>query len=110
MGEEEWRVHRAGAPSLDHLRRSPLLSREEVEERLGIHFTPPTALVAFHPTTIARDLTREADALFTQSNVLRLRLEIAKPDMDSLRKNPRKYVKVTLREGDAARGYETFNI
>ena len=43
----------------------------------------------------------EADALFTQSNVLRLRLEIAKPDLDSLRKNPRKYVKVTLREGDA---------
>src|ERR1700749_983166 len=31
MGEEPWRVHRAGAPSLDHLRRSRLLSREEVE-------------------------------------------------------------------------------
>src|SRR4029077_13464364 len=26
MGEEEWRVHRTGAPSLDHLRRGPLLS------------------------------------------------------------------------------------
>ena len=25
MGEEEWRVHRTGAASLDHLRRSPLL-------------------------------------------------------------------------------------
>ena len=25
MGEAEWRVHRAGAPSLDHLRRSALL-------------------------------------------------------------------------------------
>ena len=28
MGEEEWRVHRAGAPSLDHLRRTKLLNRE----------------------------------------------------------------------------------
>jgi UDP-hydrolysing UDP-N-acetyl-D-glucosamine 2-epimerase len=36
MGEEEWRVHRAGAPSLDHLRRSPLLGRAQVEARLGI--------------------------------------------------------------------------
>ena len=27
MGEEPWRVHRAGAPSLDHLRRSALLGR-----------------------------------------------------------------------------------
>jgi UDP-N-acetylglucosamine 2-epimerase (non-hydrolysing)/GDP/UDP-N,N'-diacetylbacillosamine 2-epimerase (hydrolysing) len=36
MGEEEWRVHRVGAPALDHLRRSPLLSREQLETRLGI--------------------------------------------------------------------------
>jgi UDP-hydrolysing UDP-N-acetyl-D-glucosamine 2-epimerase len=67
MGEEDWRVHRAGAPSLDHLRRSPLLSREEVAARLAIDLTPrtaPTALIAYHPTTIARDPTREADALF----------------------------------------------
>src|SRR5271167_1413288 len=35
MGEEEWRVHCAGAPSLDHLRRSRLLGKEELEARLG---------------------------------------------------------------------------
>src|ERR1700744_537407 len=29
MGEDAWRVHRAGAPSLDHLQRSLMLSREE---------------------------------------------------------------------------------
>ena len=34
MGEEEWRVHHAGSPSLDHLRRSTLLTREETEARL----------------------------------------------------------------------------
>ncbi len=64
MGEEEWRVTRAGAPSLDHLRRSPLLTRAEVEARLDIRLSPPAALVAYHPTTIARDTLREADALF----------------------------------------------
>jgi UDP-hydrolysing UDP-N-acetyl-D-glucosamine 2-epimerase len=64
MGEEEGRVYRTGAPSLDHLRRSPLLSREQLEQRLAIDLRRPTAVVAYHPTTIARDTTREADAVF----------------------------------------------
>src|SRR5271168_4707602 len=64
MGEEEWRVHRAGAPSLDHLRRQTLLSREQVESNLGIDLGQPTILVAYHPVTIARDTIQEADSLF----------------------------------------------
>ena len=64
MGEEEWRVHRTGAPSLDHLRRAPLLSREQLEQCLAIDLGRPTAVVTYHPATIARDTTREADALF----------------------------------------------
>ena len=36
MGEEPWRVHRAGAPSLDHLTRSKLLTRSELEDELQI--------------------------------------------------------------------------
>src|ERR1700691_253941 len=34
MGEEPWRVHRAGASSLDHLRRQTLFTREQGESRL----------------------------------------------------------------------------
>ena len=64
MGEEPWRVHRAGAPSLDHLRRSRLLSREEVASRCAIVLDKPTLLVAYHPVTLERDTTCEADALF----------------------------------------------
>ena len=64
MGEEAWRVHRTGAASLDHLRRSTLLSREQLESRLAIDLGRPTALITYHPTTIARDTTREADAMF----------------------------------------------
>ncbi|MGC2637611.1 MAG: UDP-N-acetylglucosamine 2-epimerase [Acidobacteriaceae bacterium] len=64
MGEEPWRVHRAGAPSLDHLRRSRLLSREEVEARCGVDFSRPALLVAYHPVTLERDTTVEAGALF----------------------------------------------
>ena len=83
MGEEEWRVHRAGAPSLDHLRRSPLASREEVEARLGIRLAPPVAMVAFHPATIARDSTREADALFDALASVPAQLLFCYPNADA---------------------------
>jgi len=55
MGEEPWRVHRAGAPSLDHLRRSTLLGRAALEARLGLTLSPPTLVAAWHPVTILRD-------------------------------------------------------
>ena len=64
LGEEEWRVHRAGAPSIDHLRRDTLLTREQLEAQLHVGLTQPSAVVAYHPVTIVRDTTQEADALF----------------------------------------------
>ncbi len=64
MGEEGWRVHRAGAPSLDHLRRSELRTRGELESRLKIDLTTPPILVAYHPVTLRRETTEEAAALF----------------------------------------------
>jgi UDP-hydrolysing UDP-N-acetyl-D-glucosamine 2-epimerase len=64
MGEESWRVHHAGAPSLDHLRRSRLLSREELAARLGLDLTQPPLLVAYHPVTLEQNTTVEADAIF----------------------------------------------
>ncbi|MGA3262972.1 MAG: UDP-N-acetylglucosamine 2-epimerase [Terracidiphilus sp.] len=64
LGEEPWRVHHAGAPSLDHLSRSTLLSRQALEAKLGLTLKPPTMLAAWHPVTILRDTNAEADALF----------------------------------------------
>jgi UDP-N-acetylglucosamine 2-epimerase (non-hydrolysing)/GDP/UDP-N,N'-diacetylbacillosamine 2-epimerase (hydrolysing) len=65
MGEEPRRVTRAGAPSLDHVRRSALLSRADLEAKLALALTPPTLLVAYHPVTILRETTVEANALFS---------------------------------------------
>lgn len=64
MGEEPWRVHRAGAPSLDHLRRSRLLSSEEVAQQCDMDFATPAILVAYHPVTLEQETTVEAGALF----------------------------------------------
>jgi UDP-N-acetylglucosamine 2-epimerase (non-hydrolysing)/GDP/UDP-N,N'-diacetylbacillosamine 2-epimerase (hydrolysing) len=83
MGEEEWRVHRVGAPALDHLKRSPLLSREDLEARLGISLGSPATLITFHPTTIARDTNREADALFRAAQAMPGQLLFCYPNADA---------------------------
>ncbi len=64
MGEEPWRVQCAGAPSLDHLRRSTLFCREQLEQKIGADLSQTTILVAYHPVTVYRETTQEADALF----------------------------------------------
>ena len=64
MGEEPWRVHRVGAPSLDHLHRGRLPSGHDVLARLHLDLVPPAIMVAYHPLTIARDTLREADDVF----------------------------------------------
>ncbi len=65
MGEEPWRVHHAGAPSLDHIKRSMLLDRAALEARLGISLMHPALLAAWHPVTILNDTNAEADSLFS---------------------------------------------
>jgi UDP-hydrolysing UDP-N-acetyl-D-glucosamine 2-epimerase len=83
MGEEPWRVHRAGAPSLDHLRRGTLLSRSEIEKQLRLDLSRPTILVAYHPVTIARDTVREADALFAALGKTDAQLLFCFPNADA---------------------------
>ena len=83
MGEEDWRVHRSGAPSLDHLRRRTLLTREEVEHKLQLDLRQPTILVVYHPVTIARDTLQEADGLFEALASLPDQLLFCYPNADA---------------------------
>jgi UDP-hydrolysing UDP-N-acetyl-D-glucosamine 2-epimerase len=83
MGEEAWRVHRAGAPSLDHLRRRTLFTREELESRLNVDLSKPPLLVAYHPVTLAQDTTAEADALFAALECLPDQLLFCYPNADA---------------------------
>jgi UDP-hydrolysing UDP-N-acetyl-D-glucosamine 2-epimerase len=83
MGEEPWRVHHAGAPSLDHLRRSRLLTRAALERKLNIKFAAPTILCAWHPVTILRDTNAEADGLFGALAQARGQLIFVYPNTDA---------------------------
>jgi len=82
LGEEEWRVHCAGAPSLDHLRRHPLLTRAELESRLELKLARPT-LVVYHPVTLLRDTLGEVDALFAALAALPHQLLFCYPNADA---------------------------
>jgi len=83
MGEEPWRVHHAGAPSLDHVLRSRLLDRPALESRLAIVLTHPCVLAAWHPVTILHDTNSEADALFAALASIRGQLLFVYPNTDA---------------------------
>lgn len=55
MGEDPRSVFVFGAPGLDALHHVTLLSRQELEARVRLDLTPPTALVTYHPVTLERE-------------------------------------------------------
>ena len=52
MGEEAWRIHTTGAPGLDRIRTTDLLSREALADTLGLPVERPWLVVTFHPVTL----------------------------------------------------------
>jgi UDP-hydrolysing UDP-N-acetyl-D-glucosamine 2-epimerase len=76
-------VHRAGAPSLDHLRKSKLLSRSEIEARLQIDLSRPTTVIAYHPVTLLSDTNAEADEVFAVLEQLPQQLIFCYPNADA---------------------------
>jgi UDP-hydrolysing UDP-N-acetyl-D-glucosamine 2-epimerase len=83
MGEEPWRVHFAGSPSLDQLRRNRLLTRTQVERHLNVPITGKTIVVVHHPVTLLRDTTRESTALFAALSKVDANFIFVYPNADS---------------------------
>jgi len=54
MGEAPERVFNVGAPGLDHLTRTPLSTRAQLEVALGIRLNTPLFLVTYHPETLGK--------------------------------------------------------
>jgi UDP-hydrolysing UDP-N-acetyl-D-glucosamine 2-epimerase len=64
MGEEAWRVHAVGSLSLDHLRRSRIAARDELETALGVTLAGPLIVCTYHPVTLAMNDASDAEAVF----------------------------------------------
>lgn len=83
MGEEPWRVHRAGAPSLDHITRSQLLTRSELQHTLNIDLKHFPTVVAYHPVTLLENTTAEANALFAALAQIQGQILFCYPNADA---------------------------
>jgi UDP-hydrolysing UDP-N-acetyl-D-glucosamine 2-epimerase len=55
LGEDPARIFVTGTPALDHLRRTPLLTREALETQLGAPLGQRNILATFHSETLADD-------------------------------------------------------
>jgi UDP-N-acetylglucosamine 2-epimerase (non-hydrolysing)/GDP/UDP-N,N'-diacetylbacillosamine 2-epimerase (hydrolysing) len=82
MGEEAWRVHVVGSPSLDHITKGSLMSRREIQRRLHFPLKEETIAVIYHPLTLSRDTLCEADALFAALEQVQKDLLFISPNAD----------------------------
>lgn len=57
MGEEPWRVHVSGAPSLDNLNEMDLLDLSALRNQTGLDLREQTLLVTYHPVTLEYENT-----------------------------------------------------
>jgi UDP-hydrolysing UDP-N-acetyl-D-glucosamine 2-epimerase len=73
MGEDPWRVLVSGAPSLDNLKSTKLLTRQELEQQFDLDLEESFLLVTYHPVTLESDET--------QKHVIDLLLALAESGM-----------------------------
>ena len=59
LGEAPDRVKNAGAIGLDHLKRSELMSREELSESIDFPLDDDFAVLTYHPVTLAKEPPEE---------------------------------------------------
>jgi UDP-hydrolysing UDP-N-acetyl-D-glucosamine 2-epimerase len=84
MGEEPWRVTVSGAPALDNLRLTTLMSRDELERRVGITLVPAPLLVTYHPATLVYERTAgQVDELTAALECVERPIVITAPNVDT---------------------------
>jgi UDP-hydrolysing UDP-N-acetyl-D-glucosamine 2-epimerase len=99
MGEEAWRITFSGSLSLDSVHREQLLRRTQLEKDLGLssltlshktrknravlRLAPRTVLCIYHPVTLLRKTTEEADELFAALADLRQPIIFVYPNADA---------------------------
>lgn len=109
LGENPQNVHNVGAIGIDSIKNLPLLSKEELEENLGIKFKQFNYQVTFHPSTLdiespenqfrilleAIDLEENSFFVFTKSNADTGGRIINQMIDDYVKKNPQKAIAFT---------------
>lgn len=85
LGEDPANVHVVGAPGLDHLYRTELMTRDGLEQSLGWSLGDGALLVTYHPVTLEEDRA-QADVEALVGALARhgdLRLLVTRPNADT---------------------------
>jgi len=84
MGEEPWRVVTCGALSLDNLRTTRLLTREEFANKFSIALPEKFLLVTYHPVTLEYEQTEwQVRELLTALDAIGLPVLFTMPNADT---------------------------
>ncbi len=82
MGEETWRVHQSGAPSLDHLHKSIIPSKTEIRQRFKLNENK-LIVVAYHSVTLFKDSAMEQADLFSALSKRKEQIVFCFPNADA---------------------------
>ncbi len=106
LGEDPSTVHLVGGLGVDAIKEIKLLSKDEIEQNLGIKFLDKSLLVTFHPATLEAQAPEEqirellaalsnrldVTLIFTMSNADTGGLEIMRQIKDFVEKNDNAYL------------------
>jgi GDP/UDP-N,N'-diacetylbacillosamine 2-epimerase (hydrolysing) len=106
LGEDPSTVHLVGGLGVDAIKELKLLSKDEIEQNLGIKFLDKSLLVTFHPATLEAQAPEEqirellaalsnrldVTLIFTMSNADTGGLEIMRQIKDFVEKNDNAYL------------------
>ena len=83
MGEERWRITFSGSLSLDFLHRERLISQAAVERELKFKIAMDAILCIYHPVTLLKDTTEEAEEILAALNSRREQIIFVYPNADA---------------------------
>jgi UDP-hydrolysing UDP-N-acetyl-D-glucosamine 2-epimerase len=83
MGEEPWRITFSGSLSLDALRRERLLTRQQLEKKLGVSLATDSVVCIYHPVTMMQNTISEAAEVFAAIEALKQQLIFIFPNADA---------------------------
>jgi UDP-hydrolysing UDP-N-acetyl-D-glucosamine 2-epimerase len=105
LGEEPHRVFNVGALGIDNIKKMKLLTKNEIESKLGIKFKSKNLLITYHPVTLKKDESeKEFKALLNVLKELEDTLLIfTKPNADTEGRKIIKLIEEFVKEnGDKA--------
>ncbi len=83
LGEEPWRIKFSGSLSLDFLQRERLLTRAQVERKVGVRLNKDAVLCLYHPVTLLNDTIEEAAEVFAAIEGLDQQVFFIYPNADA---------------------------